>query len=304
MIYFMEGNERYLKKQEIVQAVGRLEVKDFCYQEFWQWNDDILEFIGIAPFIGDKKICVLYFFPENESLLHATIWEGTDIYIISETYPDRRKSVVNALLKKCTVKKYEKIHEDTLYKCIFSRLKGHGFSAEEIQAAEKELMQAFYPYFADPAMTLETVITHVDMIGYSGSLESESIRTYALDSSSLKGYRLATMILDQKEESIDYASRLLDQGESPIGLLSLVLFQIRICYKASLCRKGNYLSQIGIRSYQLYEKFLRYGIDVYVDLYGELQGAVNRLKSGEKNSKAVVSDTILYCLQIEKRREE
>ena len=304
MIFMMEGNERYLKKQEIAQAVNLLEVSDLCYQEFWEWDDAILEFIGIPPFIGDKKICVLYFFPENESFLKASIWEGTDIYIVTESYPDRRKSVVNALLKKCTVKKYEKIHEDTLDKCIFSRLKGHGFSAEEIQAAAEELMQAFYPYFADPVLTLDTVIMHVDMIGFSGSLESESIRAYALDGSSLKGYRLATMLLDQKEESINYASALLDQGESPIGLMSLVLFQIRICYKASLCRKGNYLSQIGIRNYQLYENFLRYGIDVYVDLYSELQGAVNRLKSGEKNSKAVVLDTIIHCLQIEKRREE
>ena len=105
--------------------------------------------------------------------------------------------------------------------------------------------------------------------------------------------------LDQKPECIDYAKKLLDQGESPIGMLSLVLYQIRVCYKATLCREGNYLAKIGIRSYQLYGEFLKYGPDKYKALYTELQDAVNRIKNGEKSS-AVVLDTIMRCLQIEK----
>ena len=300
MILYMEGTERYLKLKEIKKAASLLADKDFCYQEFWTWDDSILEFISAPPFFGDKKICVLYFFPEDDRLLKASIWEGTDIYILTENMPDRRKNAVTQLLKAAEVKKYEKIHEDILYKCIFKRLQGHGYKPEEINAVEDSLMQAFYPYLVDYSINLDAVITHVDMIGYSDSLSTESIMAFALESGSLKGYRLANMVLDQKPECIDYAKKLLDQGESPIGMLSLVLYQIRVCYKATLCREGNYLAKIGIRSYQLYGEFLKYGPDKYKALYTELQDAVNRIKNGEKSSSAVVLDTIMRCLQIEK----
>ena len=80
----MEGTERYLKLKEIKKAASLLADKDFCYQEFWVWDDSILEFISAPPFFGDKKICVLYFFPEDDRLLKTSIWEGTDIYILTE----------------------------------------------------------------------------------------------------------------------------------------------------------------------------------------------------------------------------
>ena len=60
------------------------------------------------------------------------------------------------------------------------------------------------------------------------------------------------------------------------------------------------MAKIGIRSYQLYGEFLKYGPDKYKALYKELQDAVNRIKNGEKSSSAVVLDTIMRCLQIEK----
>ena len=48
MILYMEGTERYLKLKEIKKAASLLADKDFCYQEFWVWDDSILEFIS-AP---------------------------------------------------------------------------------------------------------------------------------------------------------------------------------------------------------------------------------------------------------------
>lgn len=84
MILYMEGTERYLKLKEVKKAATLLADKDFCYQEFWNWDDSILEFISAPPFFGDKKICVLYFFPEDDRLLKTSIWEGTDIYILAK----------------------------------------------------------------------------------------------------------------------------------------------------------------------------------------------------------------------------
>lgn len=50
MILYMEGTERYLKLKEIKKAASLLADKDFCYQEFWVWDDSILEFISAPPF--------------------------------------------------------------------------------------------------------------------------------------------------------------------------------------------------------------------------------------------------------------
>lgn len=138
MILYMEGTERYLKLKEIKKAASLLADKDFCYQEFWAWDDSILEFISAPPFFGDKKICVLYFFPEDDRLLKTSIWEGTDIYILTENMPDRRKNAVTQLLKAAEVKKYEKIHEDILYKCIFQKI-----ARTRIQAGRDQCSRRF-----------------------------------------------------------------------------------------------------------------------------------------------------------------
>ena len=50
-------------------------------------------------------------------------------------------------------------------------------------------------------------------------------------------------MLDQDYSCLDFAKCLLvEQGESPILVISVMLFQIRVCYKASLYEKELFLN--------------------------------------------------------------
>lgn len=302
MLYFFRGSEGYLKDQEIRKEREKLEDPEFCYQEYWEWTNDILEFVSTVSFLGDRKICVLHFFPDQDAFSKANFRDDVDVYIVTAEIPDTRKSSVKEILKKCITKDFDKISEKMMMKCIEKRLSSRfGFSKVEISAAKEELKRAFHPYLIELTYDLNAVILHVDMIGYAGNLESNTIQAFALESTSLKAYKLSNMMLDQDYSCLDFAKCLLvEQGESPILVISVMLFQIRVCYKASLYEKENYLSLIGIRNFQLYSEFRRYPVGVYAKLHHLLQDAVNRIKRGEKNTVAVVLETIMNCLLIER----
>ena len=305
MLYFFRGAEGYLKEQEIKKAREKLEDPEFCYQEYWEWTNDILEFVSTVSFLGDRKICVLHFFPDQDAFSKANFRDDVDVYIVTAEIPDTRKSSVKEILKKCITKDFDKISEEMMMKCIEKRLSSRfGFSKVEISAAKEELKRAFHPYLIELTYDLNAVILHVDMIGYAGNLESNTIQAFALESTSLKAYKLSNMMLDQDYSCLDFAKCLLvEQGESPILVISVMLFQIRVCYKASLYEKENYLSLIGIRNFQLYSGFRRYPVGVYAKLHHLLQDAVNWIKRGEKNTVAVVLETIMSCLLIERGEE-
>lgn len=297
MLYYFDGPENYLKIQEIEKAKKKLEDPEMNFREFHEWDPEIRNFLTCSSFISEKKICVLHFFPEEESFLGVCGTDNADIYLVPEESPDSRKTIVRQILNESNVRKFEKIDDHTLLKCIYARLSKHGFQKAQMDEVQEELKRAFQPYLMDYKVGLDTVIVHVDMIGYSGSLTPESIQTFSLESSSLKGYKLATMVLNREKGCIDFTDRLLDQGESAISLLSLVLFQIRVCYKASLFSEKNYLKLIGIRNYQLYPNFERYSPETYGEMYGILQDAVNRIKRGEKAKPAVI-ESINRCLDL------
>lgn len=302
MIYYLKGSEGYLKSQAIEKARGLLENPELCCKEYWEWSQDILEFISMPPFWGDRKLCILYFFPDSEAFNATSIWDGTDVYIVTAEIPDTRKKNAKALLKKCIVQNFEKVSEEVMMKSIKKRLSSRfGFTEEEILAVEEELKKAFLPYSLELAYDLKSVIIHVDMIGHSGKLDSETIQAFALESTSLKAFKLSVMILNQDNKCLDFARRLLtEQGESPIMLISVMLYQIRICYKAALYEGENFLTLVGVRSFQLYPEFKRYPVSVYAELHHKMQEAVNRIKSGEKNAEAVILEMITSCLLIEK----
>lgn len=298
-VYFFSGKENYLKKQEIRKIAEQIECPELNVMEFHEPCPELYDFIYTAPFIGCRKVVVLYYFPEQEEFLAAAkgLPKFTDIYIISGDFPDHRKKVVKELTALTETREFKKISEDLLFKCISSRLQRLGFPSQEIQKQKDILMDAFRGYSQCADMDLEVVQKHVQMIAFSGSLTPETIRIFAPDSSDYKAFRLATMLLSGEKTCVDFAGRLVEQGEKPIGMLSLIAYQIRICIKAVLFREENYLSLIGIKSFQLFKDFEKYSAADYVRVYEVLMEGIRRIKKGEKSS-AVLTDCIMSALAI------
>jgi len=300
MIVLMEGEENYLKIKAIHKEKEKLEDKELCFREYWEWNPDIIDFIESAPFLGERKICVLYFMPEVADFLSADTWDGTEIYIIPKEMPDTRKTVMKKILERSQKKQFEKVSKELLYKSIRKRLESHGIPWQEIEKYQNQLERAFAPYYTEREYDLFSVIQRVDMMGYAGYLDEQVIEEYGLEGMTLKAYKLATLILDQRKESMIYARDLLKEGEKPIGILSLVQYQIRVCWKASLY-KGD-LCKIGIKRYQIYASYARYSEKTYRQLYEVLQDGITRIKSGER-AEVVVTDCVWKCVKTLKVKE-
>lgn len=298
-IYYFSGKENFLKKQEINKISQEIECPELNFQHFYDLDDTFYDFIFSFPFIGGKKIGILHVFPDNEEFLSAAkrLPDFTDLYIITSIMPDSRKKVVKELMRLVTEKEFTKISENLLYKCILSRLQRLGYKKDEIEAARDTLMESFRGYFMHSEMDLEAVQMHVQLIAYSGALTKENILTFSPDNSDLRAYKLSTMLLLKDIDCIGFANQLLDQGESAIGLLSLISYQIRVCYKACLFFDEKYLNLIGIRNYQLFEGFRSYTSATYKRIYHILMNGIECVKKGEK-AAPVMADCLMESLQV------
>lgn len=282
-VYYFSGKENYLKKEELKKITAKNECPQINVTDFYESSPEIYDFIYGAPFVGDKKIGILHFIPDQEDFIKALkdLPDFTDLYILSSDFMDQRKKVIKELLQIVTEKKFEKINETLLYKCISSRLQRFGYKAAEVEQVKSTLMECFHSYSVSLDMDLGVVQKHVDMIGFSGTLTPETIRMFAPESSDFRAFRLSNMLLSQDHKCIEFANQLLLHGDNAIGLLSLIAYQIRVCYKAVLFGNENYLGLIGIKNYQLYENFSKYRVEIYRKIYSVLMEGIRRIKLGE-----------------------
>lgn len=292
-LYYFSGIEAYLKRQEMQKIVSTVPSPEINVMEAWEDTPEIQDFVNAFPFIGDKKICILHFFPDKEIFLSIIkgMAEEADIYILTDEMPDRRKKVIKQILEQAVIKDFPKISSQLLYKCISSRLKRYGYMQEEIDSCKEHLEEAFHSYETSMNIDLDVVQKHVDMIGLSGRLDKENIDFFAPESERIKAYKLSSMLLDRDRDCLVFAKRLIQQGDSAIGILSLVLYQIRICYKSVLFQKEKYLSLIGIREFQLYRNFLSYSAGTYKMVYRIFLDGICRIKKGE-----IQEVVVLECL--------
>ena len=295
-LFYFSGKETFLKHKALRKITEVIDFPEMNIQQFSEYTDEILQFLELRPLLGEKKVCILYFFPDSEPFLSYLEQQGipdyTDVYIVVSVMPDMRKKTVKAVLKHATERTFDKVSEKQLYASIEARLNGkYHFPVEEIRKYQQLLMAAFRAYSMRADMDLEQVIKYVDQIGFSGSLSPETIQAYSPDSSDLRAFRLATLLLSGDSSCVEFGKRLLEDGEQPINIISLVLYQLRICYKAKLFSDENYKTLIGVQGFQLFKDFNRYTAATYKKLINLFVSGINRIKKGEKGY-AVLTDCL------------
>ncbi len=297
MLYYYSGTESYLKKSALKKICDTISHPELNTAEFWEASPKLYSFIDTFPFVGGKKVCILHYFPDDKAFLEISrkMPDFTDVYIAVSSYPDKRKKIVKEILELAQEKEFKKIDDQRLMQYILNGLRSFGYTQEEMDATKGELARAFRAYAMHADMDLECVQKHIKLIAYSGSLTKEHIQVFGPDGSDLRAYRLSTMLLAEDYGCLDFAWHLLGQGESAIGILSLIAYQVRICYKAVLFGNENYLSLIGIHNYQLYKDFKSHSAADYKKIYNILMCGVDRIKRGEP-SWAVLEECLLASL--------
>ncbi len=214
--------------------------------------------------------------------------EHTDLYLCNTRHPDKRSEVYKTPVPKRLRHGISSASEGDVYRSVKKRLvRKYAFSPEEVDRHRDILMQRLRDTSTRSDYDLYRVMKYTDMIGNAGQIDQETVEYFISETFTQKAYELSKLMLcGKKTEMMQLASRLIrENDENRIGLLSLVLSQIRICYKADLfpeMPRREILGTLGINSYQLNDSYSMYSSAQYAKAYACLQRGVNSLKKRER----------------------
>lgn len=297
MILLVYG-DRYLYDMHIKKETAKLETPEVNAVYAQEWDDSLYIQCISAPFLEEKKIVVIQMQNLKPGTKQKSLMEyirrpsgHTDLYLCVR-HLDRRSEIYKALSKNGCVMEFPKASAGNVYKSVKKRLvQKYAYSPEEVDRHRDILTQRLQGYQYEEGYDLYQVMKYVDMIGSAGQIDRKTIEYSIPETFMQKSYELSKLLLSGRNpEMMQLASRLVkENGENRIGLLSLVLSQIRICYKASLfpeMAKKEVLGKLGINHYQLSAAYSACSPAQYAKAYASLQNGVNGLKSGNDADSA------------------
>lgn len=297
MILLVYG-DRYLYDMHIKKEAAGLETPEVNAVYAEEWDDSLYMQCISAPFLEEKKIVVVQLQNPGACIKQKSLTDyiqnpsaHTDLYLCMR-HPDKRSEVYKTLSKKGCIMEFPKASEGDVYRSVKKRLvRKYAFSPGEVDRHRDILMQRLRGYQYEEDYDLYRVMKYTDMIGNAGQIDRETVEYFIPETFTQKAYELLKLMLSgMKTEMMQLASRLIrENDENRIGLLSLVLSQVRTCYKAVLFPEmlhREILRTLGINSYQLNGSYSMYSPAQYAKAYACLQGGVNSLKSGSDADSA------------------
>lgn len=299
MMVLLVYGDQYLYDSHIRKAAGRLEVPDVNLMRAKEWGDSLCMWCRSVPFLEDRKIAVLEMqnlkagMKQGKALLEYIKNPSgcTDLYLCAG-HVDRRSEIYRELSKKECVREFPKAPLEDVYMSVRKRLiQKYSCKPEMIDRHRDIFMERLKGYQYEEDYNLYRVMKYADMIGSAGTIDRETIEYFIPETFTQKSYELSKYMIQGREaEMVRLAGRLVrENDENRIGLLSLVLSQIRICYKASLypeMSRREIIKRLGIGAYQLSDGYENYHTGQYAKAYASLQDGVNALKSGKDADSA------------------
>lgn len=315
MILLVYG-DRYLYDMHIKKEAAKLETPEVNAVYAEEWSDSLYMQCISAPFLEEKKIVVAKLQSLRPVTKQKSLMEyirrpsgHTDLYLCVQ-HIDRRSEIYKALSKEGCVREFPKASAGDVYRSVKKRLvQRYAYPPEEVDRHRDILTQRLQGYQYEEDYDLYRVMKYADMIGSAGQIDRKTIEYFIPETFTQKSYELSKLMLSGKNpEMIRLASRLVkENGENRIGLLSLVLSQIRICYKASLfpeMPRNKIPGILGISPYQLNDAYSEHSAAQYAKAYASLQRGVNNLKSGSDADSAFMMSLISAAAALHPREEK
>lgn len=285
MIVLLCGNEPYLinhYKRAYAENLSFKEMNLFRTEEFTQ---EVYELCQQYPIIDSKRVVYLTLDELKETDLLDEYFKSpvvtTDLIITAQNI-DKRTKIYKKLQSMNSVLEYNKLTEKMLSSFILSIIKKNNGSITE-KGFEK--LVGRINYFRDDNCNLYTVKTYVEQLLYAGNAITPELVDMVIEKTIDEQIFVLSNYLVEKDsfhlfELIDH---LIQNKESPIGILSLLLRNFRLAYKISISsgdskkaatELGVPLMQIGLFRNLPYEV-----VNTSMDL---LQSAIKRIKYGSK----------------------
>ena len=282
MLKVLYGAEPYLVNEKVREITK--DIDDMNVAHFDELTSAVFQTAQQYPFLASRQAIVVDIdkLGACEELLSAKIPEFTD-FIVCPKVVDERTKVFKALKKAGCVDECKKMDLQSLKKAIREKVSERGCSISD------EMIENFVQhigYFVDENVSLYTINIALKQLCF-GTVEISMDDIVALvpRSVNVKMWELSTVLMDLDAKKLyQMAEHLLDEKESGIGMLSLLLRSFRLAYKATLCKRMNLreneiAKKLGVPAYQ-YKSAMRFSPEQISKALDLLQGGVNRIKSG------------------------
>lgn len=282
MLKVLYGPESYLVNEKVREITK--DIDDMNVAHFDELTSAVFQTAQQYPFLASRQAIVVDIdkLGACEELLSAKIPEFTD-FIVCPKVVDERTKVFKALKKAGCVDECKKMDLQSLKKAIREKVSERGCSISD------EMIENFVQhigYFVDENVSLYTINIALKQLCF-GTVEISMDDIVALvpRSVNVKMWELSTVLMDLDAKKLyQMAEHLLDEKESGIGMLSLLLRSFRLAYKATLCKRMNLkeneiAKKLGVPAYQ-YKRAMRFSPEQISKALDLLQGGVNRIKSG------------------------
>lgn len=289
MIQLIYGNEPYLVQQEREKLHGN--EMDVNVVDAWEGVESLV----FMPALFSEKRTIIYTVERLGA--NADIYEYlshpssiSDLYIFAREV-DRNTKVYKKLKKDYQVTECNKLSEEQMKDFAKAVLAEYNAT---ISVGAYALFMQRANYWDDDVCTLYTIRTYLYQMATAaadGKITKAEVTGIVPESMNEKVYMLTSYLLGQDgEKAFGLATRLLQEKESPIAIMSAVMRTFRVAYKASLFKdEGKGIGKlIGVPYFQ-YKEALRYEASAIKECMGLLQSGVNQIKQGCPSDKVLIT---------------
>lgn len=253
---------------------------------------DVMGAVSAFPVISEKRLVLLKLqeFKRAEDLkkIADAVPEST-VFVLAIPTVDKRTSFYKAY-KECIVP-CEKLSEEDVVKFVAQKSAEHGIRATKDGAVELIRRVSYLEQEGVNLYAVDTAIKQLAML--QKDITEETVKTLLPESRTGKAYDLAKLLCAKNYGQLfSQAHYLLDNGESEIGLLSLITRVFRLAWRDKVHGKG----KSGAPFHQ-YEMATVYSEEILNREQELLNEAIHKLKYG--GSKRQVFDlTLLNAVRI------
>lgn len=286
-VVLLTGNEPYRIKCELDRI--KKEYGKFGVSEYDELTDAVYEDCGQMSLFGGKKAVVVHCdgMVESDGFLRYVEHpnQSTNLYLVASQI-DRRSSVYKACKSgKCgaSVVVMDKIPRETFMSMCAGMIKRRGC---EVRESTLKKLYDYTGYEENANCNLFDISAVIKQMCYQagegGEVTPDMVETFAIAWQEAVIWQLSDVLFSgDKKELLSLGEHLLSSGENPIGMLSTLLRQFRLAYKAKVIggSEQRLSGALGIPAYRL-RKANEYSEQTISRALSALQRRVNDIKGG------------------------
>lgn len=293
MVRLIIGDEPYLIKSYIDTLKAGLSFPEMNFMQCEKLCEKSNDFFLHAPFLDNQKILV-WRTEDATGSAFTKIYEqqkdnpSTMFVIVANKVDKRSKFYKNISKEKCIVE-CNKLNKNALSDFIKKEIEKQNTG---IDSNTLEFLQNRLGYSESDEVTLYTVKNYITQLCFAENhITKEGIAKVLPERIEANSFLLFSLITSGKnKEAFQQVFKLLDNGENAIMLLSLLLRNYRVCFKARLVGMKEAASKLALSSYQLsvckYTEQLETA-EIYTCM-DYIQTSINQIKNGNK-AETVIS---------------